>query len=200
MPRPSRSFFEREAPTVARELLGMRLVRVIEGSRVSGLIVETEAYRGRGDPASHAFRGKTHRNEAMFGPPGHAYVYFSMGVHYCLNVKAEGEGVPAAVLVRAVEPAEGFAIMKKNRGIRDVLRLARGPGNLTRAFGIGKRFNGEDLVASQRLFFETGVRVRRVGASPRVGVGAARSRRWRFYALGNRFVSGGRPHHRTKNP
>ncbi len=200
LPRRPRSFFERYTPDVARGLLGSRLVRVLRGARMSGVIVETEAYRGSRDPASHAFRGRTGRNEAMFGPAGHAYVYFTMGVHYCLNVTTEGEGTPGAVLIRAVQPEEGVGIMRKNRGVDDVLRLAAGPGNLTRALDIGRALNGEDLVRSDRIFIEAGARAGAIGVSSRVGVASGRSFKWRFFVKGNPFVSKGRPSLPSQNP
>jgi DNA-3-methyladenine glycosylase len=190
--RLPRSFFQRYTPTVAKGLLGCRLVRVIDGKRLSGIIVETEAYRGSGDPASHAFRGRTPRNELMFGPPGHAYIYFTMGMHYCLNVTTEPEGIPAAVLLRALQPIEGVEAMMENRGVKDVRRLAAGPGNLTKALRIDMRLGGEDLCSSERLFFEHGEALR-VASSARVGVSSGRTRRWRFYAEGSPFVSKGRP-------
>ncbi len=195
-----RSFFERYSPRVARDLLGARLVRVAGGVRMSGTVVETEAYRGSRDPASHAFRGRTSRNEVMFGPAGHAYVYFTMGVHYCLNVTTEERGTPAAVLFRAIQPDEGVDMMRRNRGLTEVHRLAAGPGNLTRALGIGRDFNGEDMVRSDLLFLEKGKQVRRVGMSTRVGVTSGASFRWRFYAKDNPFVSKGKPTVPTQNP
>lgn len=193
MTRFSRSFFENRSPEVARELLGARLVRVLGRKRLSGVIVETEAYRGAGDPASHAYRGRTGRNEVMFGEAGRAYVYFTMGMHYCLNITAEPEGRPAAVLVRALEPLEGVDIMRKSRGVDDLRRLASGPGNLTKALEVDRRLNGEDIVTSQSLFIETGGRTGRVAVSTRVGVRGGASFRWRFYAEGNPFVSKGKP-------
>lgn len=186
-------------PQVARKLLGARLVRVDGGTRMSATIVETEAYRGSHDPASHAYRGETARNSVMFGPPGHAYVYFTMGLHYCLNVTTEPEGVAAAVLLRAAQPLEGLEEMARRRGTREVRRLCKGPGNLTRAFGIDGRLNGEDMVESTTLFLEQGPSDPSPGVSARVGVTAARSRRWRFYIRGNPFVSEERPP-RAQNP
>ncbi|MDG6989281.1 MAG: DNA-3-methyladenine glycosylase [Nitrososphaerota archaeon] len=188
-----RKFFQRYTPTVAKELIGSLLVRRIDGETLSGVIVETEAYRGREDPASHAYRGKTPRNEVMFGPPGHAYVYFTMGMHYCLNVTTEPVGNAAAVLLRAIEPAKGMGLMSKNRGIADVQRLASGPGNLTKAMAIDRSLNGEDLVTSDRLFLESGRPEASILATSRVGVSAGRSNPWRFFLEGSRFVSRARP-------
>lgn len=200
MSRLPRTFFERYTPLVARQLLGSRLVRVERGGRLSGTIVETEAYRGNRDPASHAYRGKTRRNAVMFGPAGHAYVYFTMGAHFCLNVTTEGEGKAGAILVRALQPAEGLREMMRNRGVDDVERLASGPGNLTKAMGIDMGLNGEDMVRSEKLFLESGPRITRVGVSSRVGVRAGTSFMWRFYARGNPFVSRGRPSGGAGNP
>ena len=193
MGRIGRSFFNRYAPTVAKELIGCLLVRKLDGKRLSGVIVETEAYRGRGDPASHAYRGKTSRNEVMFGAPGHAYVYFTMGAHYCLNVTTEPAGEAAAVLLRAIEPKEGVDLMSANRGLGDLERLDARPGNLTRAMGIDRSLNGEDLVTSKWLYIERGEATGHVRATSRVGISTGKSNRWRFYIRGSRFVSGGRP-------
>ena len=160
---------------------------------MAGVIVETEAYRGSRDPASHAYRGKTPRNEVMFGPPGHAYVYFTMGMHYCLNIATERLGVPAAVLLRAIQPLEGVGVMSRNRGTDDIRRLGSGPGRLTEAMDIDRDFDGEDLVKSKRLFLVKGGAVGPIGVSTRVGVSAGRSRRWRFFVRDSPFVSKGRP-------
>lgn len=199
--RVRRGFFERYTPLVAKELLGLRLVRMVDGRRLSGTIVETEAYRGSSDPASHAYRGRTARNGVMFGPPGHAYVYFTMGMHYCLNITTEPTGVPAAVLLRAIEPVEGIDVMKRLRGLEEVERLASGPGNLTRALGIDRRLDGEDLVDSDRLFVEYARGIGKIGISTRVGIGEGQSHKWRFFAEGSPFVSKGKPSkgHRIHN-
>ena len=190
--RLPRRFFQRYTPDVARDLVGCRLVRVVGGQMLSGVVVETEAYRGSRDPASHAFQGKTPRNEVMFGPAGHAYVYFTMGMHFCLNVTTEPDGVPAAVLLRALQPVEGIQAMMENRGVGDLRRLASGPGNLTKALRIDRDLNGEDIVESDRLRLEPGNAVP-VGVSTRVGVSSGKTRRWRFYAKENPFVSKGKP-------
>ncbi|MDG6909216.1 MAG: DNA-3-methyladenine glycosylase [Nitrososphaerota archaeon] len=192
MARLARAFFERRSPAVAKDLIGRLLVRVADGTRLAGVVVETEAYRGSRDPASHAYRGKTKRNEVMFGPAGIAYVYFTMGAHYCLNVTTEREGVAAAVLIRAIQPVEGAEKMKANRGVTEATKVASGPGNLTRALGIGGEFNGEDMATSGRLFFEEGQGARNIGVSTRVGVSVGKSFRWRYYEGGNPFVSKGR--------
>lgn len=189
--RLGRRFFQRYTPDVARGLLGCRLVRVVGGKRLTGVIVETEAYRGRGDPASHAYPGRTARNAVMFGEAGHAYVYFSYGVHYCLNVTAEGRGRPGAVLVRALEPLEGVLEMVENRRVKGGNHTADGPGRLTQALGIDKELNGEDLVISKRLFIEPGAKPARVRRSKRIGISRGIERKWRFFIADNEFVSSG---------
>ncbi len=138
MERLPRSFFEDYTPSVARRLLGQLLVRRIGRRLLSGRVVEVEAYRGRGDPASHAYRGETPRNRVMFGEAGKAYVYFTYGFHHCLNVKTERKGVAGAILVRALEPLEGIELMKKNRGREEVRELANGPGKLTQSLKIDR--------------------------------------------------------------
>ena len=201
MARLARLFFEGYTPSVARALLGTVLVRVIDGERLSGTIVETEAYRGAGDPASHACHGRTKRNAVMFGEGGHAYVYFSYGFHWCLNLTTEPAGRAGAVLVRAVEPIEGLEQMLRNRDLNSDEHVTDGPGKLTRALGIDSSLNDEDLVTSDRLFVEDGERVERVGSSSRVGIRRGVEFKWRFFVRGNRFVSKAKPSapHRTHN-
>jgi len=191
--RVGRPFYSGSAPQVAKGALGMLLVRVVGGERLSGVIVEAEAYRGTGDPASHAFRGRTKRNEVMFGDPGHAYVYFTYGNHFCLNLTCEPAGKAAAVLVRAVEPLEGIGRMRRNRGVEDLRDLASGPGKLTKALAIGGDLNGEDLVTSDSLFLEEGKRPAGIETSSRVGVTEGWERKWRFFVGGSPYVSPGRP-------
>jgi len=137
-----RAFFERPTPVVARELLG----KLLAHGRTAGMIVETEAYLGRNDPASHAWRGPTRRNAVMFGPAGHAYVYFIYGMHECVNAVTEPEGAPGAVLIRALEPLCGIELMRRRRPqARSVEQLASGPAKLTVALGITRRLNRADL-------------------------------------------------------
>jgi DNA-3-methyladenine glycosylase len=191
--RLRRDFFEEDAPQVGNKVIGMLLVRVVDRKRLSGAIVEAEAYRGAKDPASHAYRRKTGRNEVMFGEPGRAYVYFTYGNHFCLNLTCEPAGVPAAVLVRAIEPREGIEEMKERRGVQKVEDVASGPGKLTKALAIGRDLNGEDLVTSDRLFVEEGERPRRVRSSSRIGISSGTEYMWRFFVEGSPFVSRGRP-------
>lgn len=194
MDRLDRTFYEGLTSKVAKNLLGKRLVRRLGGTDLIGTIVEVEAYGGSDDPASHAFRGMTPRNEVMFGEPGHAYVYFTYGNHYCLNVTTQPVGVPGAILVRALEPLMGVELMMKNRGTDEIGRLTDGPGKLTRAMGIGRELNGEDLVTSERLYLTEGNFGEFVlGKSSRVGIRLGVEREWRFFVKGNAFVSKIRP-------
>jgi DNA-3-methyladenine glycosylase len=178
---------------LSRALIGKLLVRVLDGVTLAGRIVETEAYFPH-DPASHAFRGLTQRNRAMFGPPLHAYVYFIYGANWCLNITSEGEGVGAAALVRACEPVAGLDTMRALRarpGVKD-RDLARGPGNLCRAFAIGPQFDGADLARDPALWLAGDGVVLPVGVSPRIGITKAADAPLRFYARGNPSVSGPR--------
>ncbi|MDQ7844100.1 MAG: DNA-3-methyladenine glycosylase [Armatimonadota bacterium] len=183
-----RSFFARSTLQVARGLLGHLLVHETPRGRLVGRIVEVEAYRGPRDPASHAFR-KTARSRIMWGTPGTAYVYFSYGNHYCLNVVTEREGTAGAVLLRALEPMEGLEIMRRRRRTADVRLLTSGPGRLTRAMGIGREHNGRDLTRPP-LYLAAGRRGPvRIRAGPRIGIRRAVDRPWRFYLSGSPFVS-----------
>jgi len=193
MGRIGRDFFVRSSPRVARSLLGQVLVRMENGQRLAGIIVETEAYRGLFDPASHAYQGMTKRNKVMFGEAGHAYVYLSYGVHQCLNITTERPGIPAAVLIRALEPIEGIETMKKRRNTQRIQELTSGPGKLTKALGISLDFNGEDLAKSKTLFLEGGKSNGTVKSSTRIGISAGKNRRWRFFFDGNYFVSHRKP-------
>jgi len=152
--RLQRAFYARDTLTVARHLLGQRLVRIVNGQRLSGRIVEVEAYIGQGDQACHAARGLTPRTKVMFGPPGFAYVYFIYGMHHCLNVVTEREGFPAAVLIRALEPLEGLPLMRHLRQNRPDDKLTNGPGKLCQALGITREMNSIDMVRSDVLFIE----------------------------------------------
>jgi DNA-3-methyladenine glycosylase len=168
---------------VAPELVGVTLL--VDG--VGGRIVEVEAYDHE-DPASHGYRGRTERNAAMFGPPGHAYVYRSYGIHWCLNLVCEAEGVPSAVLIRAVEPTYGLDTMRRRRGLDDPRLLCSGPGRLCQALGITREHDGLPL---DRPPFELRPRAERVEtvAGPRVGITRAADLPWRYVEAGSRFVS-----------
>jgi len=194
-----REFFARDTLVVARELLGARLVRILDGQRLSGLIVECEAYVGQEDSACHASRGRTPRNAVMYGPPGHAYVYFTYGMHWMLNVVTEREGFPAAILVRALQPLEGIEVMRSLRQARGRPRkdgeLTNGPAKLTQALAIDKAFDGADLVLGDTLWLEQ-VEPMAEGAvqsGPRIGIRYAdekdRGLPWRFWIRGHPYVS-----------
>jgi DNA-3-methyladenine glycosylase len=187
-----RAFYRGPVLEVARALLGRVLVHDAPEGRISGRIVEVEAYRGEDDPASHAWRGKTGRNAVMFGPPGHAYVYFTYGMHHCVNLVTGPAGRASAVLVRGLEPLEGVGRMRRNRGVEAWERLARGPGCVAAALGLDRRHNGCDLTAGPLWVADLpaergGLRVR---SSARIGIRAGRSRRWRFFLAGSPCVSG----------
>jgi len=187
-----RSFYERYTIDVAKDLLGKLLVRKLsDDSYVAGVIVEVEAYRGEDDPASHAYRGLTTRNKVMFGKPGVAYVYFTYGMYHCLNIVTEPEGVPAAVLIRAVEPAFGIDIMMKFREVKDVRNLTNGPGKLTMAFNITRELNGVDMTKNDVLFVTNYDKYRdfEIESSPRIGIKVGLDKLWRFYIKGNPYVS-----------
>jgi DNA-3-methyladenine glycosylase len=191
-----RAFYDRDTVMVARELLGKRLVRHLDGQRVSGRIVEVEAYVGEIDSACHAHGGKTARNAVMFGPPGHAYVYFIYGMHYCFNVVTDRKGYAAAVLVRALEPVEGVEAMRARRKGRRDVELTSGPAKLCYALGIDQALNGMDLVAGDELWLEGELAASRlqIASGPRVGVRGddwALAVPWRFWVEGNRYVSKG---------
>jgi DNA-3-methyladenine glycosylase len=188
MPILTREFYYRPALLVARDLLGCHLVRYQAGQRLAGLIMETEAYQGQDDLGCHASVGKTARNAVMFGPPGHAYVYFTYGMHWMLNVVTEGVGIPAAVLIRAIQPTEGQALMAENRPYRAGKRgWTDGPAKLTQALAVNDAFNGLDLCdSSNALWIESGAPIQdeHVQQTPRVGLNAVpepwRSIPWRF--------------------
>jgi len=182
-----RSFYNRPTLTVARELIGARLVRILDGVKLAGLITETEAYISGKDLACHARAGLTPRTKVMYGEPGHAYVYFTYGNHWMLNVVTEREGFPAAVLIRAIQPVEGVEVMSARRMGRDTF----GPGKICQAMGIGKSEDGVDLTeTASGLWIEAGIRVPNslVTKSPRVGLNNTPepwlSKPWRFLVKG----------------
>ena len=192
-----RTFFARNPSRVARDLLGKILVRNGR-AHLTARIVEVEAYLGENDPAAHAAAGNTARTSVLFGPPGHAYVYFIYGNHYCLNVSCEREGKAGSVLFRALEPLEGVDQMARARGIalqgpRDLPKLTAGPGRLAEAFGITRsRDNGSDLTSSASGLWigEDGFRVGRIQISPRIGITKAAEQPLRYALAENTFVSG----------
>ena len=186
-----RSFYERHTVRVAKGLLGKVLVRRLGATELRGLIVEAEAYRGQDDPASHAYVGRTERNQVMFGQPGHAYVYFTYGMHYCLNVTTEPIGQAGAVLIRAAQPVKGIEAMRKKRGSDRIRDLTNGPAKLTEAFAVTTALNGHDLTTVSRLFIAENDKLEpfRIESTSRIGIRAGLDKPWRFFIKGNPFVS-----------
>lgn len=188
------SFFLRPTLEVLDHLIGTVLVHRSKEGMTSGLIVEAEAYRGEDDPASFAFKGRTKRSEALYGPPGKAFVYLTYGIHYLLNIITEIEGFPAAVLIRAIEPLEGVSLMKKRRKDENLLNLCSGPGKVCQAFGINSALDGVMVTSSRSplLIKERGKDdkspielIRR----PRIGVREGKDKLWRVYLKGSSFIS-----------
>jgi DNA-3-methyladenine glycosylase len=180
------AFYARSVHDVARDLVGC----VVRHGETAGRIVETESYHME-EPACHAFAGLTSRTRALFGPPGHAYVYFSYGIHSLLNAVAESEGVGAAVLIRALEPVEGVELMRDRRRVAGDEELCNGPGKLTQALGIGLSLNGTSLVDGpiEVLRREPGARVPRIVVGERIGITKAAELPWRFCDADSRHVS-----------
>lgn len=189
-----RSFYARPTLTVAKALLGKVLVHRSPDGTAAGMIVETEAYIGEDDPACHAAPGPTRRNAPLYGPPGFAYVYLNYGIHYLVNAVTEGDGQPAAVLIRALAPVEGVSLMQRRRAPngRAIAEsdLCRGPGNLTRALGITLSDNLLDLTSSRLGIEDRGCAVTSVAWGPRIGIRVATDRPWRCWLAGNPSVSG----------
>jgi DNA-3-methyladenine glycosylase len=195
-----RAFFIRGPRRVARELLGKVLVRERDSGQgsLTARIVEVEAYLGVEDPAAHAAAGRTARTSVLFGPPGHAYVYFIYGNHYCLNVSCEPEGQAGGVLIRALEPLSGIEEMARARGVdlhgpKDLIKLTSGPGRLAQAFGITRaRDNGGDLTSAANSLWigEDGYRARGIRTTLRIGITKAADKPLRYVLAGNAFVSG----------
>ena len=197
MSRPRRaallpvSFFRQPTETVARALLGAVVLSVVDGVRTAGRIVETEAYLGRDDPASHGFAMRRHaRNAALFGPAGTWYVYLSYGVHWCCNLVCEGAGLGGAVLLRALEPIEGIEAMATRRGTVKTAQLCSGPGRLAQALGITLALDGRPMRASE-LTVHRGVAVppEQVAAGPRIGITKAAEWPLRFTVRGSPWLS-----------
>ena len=202
-PRLPRKFFDRDAVTVARELLGKLLMRREGRKLLAGRIVEDEAYLGPLDPAAHAFNGRTTRNAVLFGPPGHAYVYFIYGNHYCANVSCTPKGNGGGVLLRAMEPVVGVQAMAGARGlllpedprISQLRVISSGPGRMSEALGITReRDNGKDLTdaKSDLWLADDGYRPDRIATTKRIGIKKAIDEPLRFVIAGNPFVSGPR--------
>ena len=190
------SFYQRPTEVVAKDLVGKKLVRIIRNNkkqfRLAGIIVETEAYGFSGDDlASHACVGPTGRNKVMFGNVGRAYVYFTYGNHFCLNVSARRSDIEAgAVLIRGIEPVEGIDLMRQFRPVDDIFSLTSGPGKLTQALNITSALNGTDMTNSEsEIYIELGKRPKRIVTTPRIGITRAMDKEWRFVDPLSPFVS-----------
>jgi DNA-3-methyladenine glycosylase len=199
-----REFYNRNPITVARDLLGKLLIRREGRKLLAGRIVEDEAYLGADDPAAHAYSGRTARNAALFGPPGHAYVYFIYGNHYCLNVSCMPEGYGEGVLLRAMEPVAGIDAMAEARGLElqspappaQLRLISSGPGRLSEALDITReRDNAKDVTSrrSDLWFADDGYRPEKIVATPRIGIRKAVDEPLRFVVAGSPFSSGKRP-------
>ena len=176
-----RKFYAKDTVTVAKNLLGKRIVRKIGHSEISGIITETEAYRHDDDPASHAFGKITERNKIMFGEVGLAYVYFTYGMHFCFNVVAKDpKRAAGAVLIRAIEPERGIKLMQKNRGIQNLKNLANGPAKLAQALDITKEHYGADLTKKSKLYITQGIKSKKITISQRIGITKAPDNMWNF--------------------
>ena len=190
-PRLRRAFFARDPVALAKDLLGRTLFYRTPQGLIAGRIVETEAYTGESDPASHAYRGQTARNAVMFGRAGFAYVYFTYGMHHCLNVTADMPGRAGAVLLRALEPLAGVGIMRSRGDAGPEWRLLSGPGKVGRAFGLTLVDNGRDLTRGPLgIAWGAPVAHRKVAVARRVGITRGVEKPYRFAVIGSRSVSG----------
>jgi DNA-3-methyladenine glycosylase len=190
----TRDFYDRSPQDVARDLLGKILIRRTAAGLCAGPIVETEAYLSCNDPACHASRGRTRKNATMFGPPGYLYVY-PIHSRYCMNAVTETEGVPSAVLIRAIEPLKGIGLMQQRRGVADHRDLARGPARLCEALEVDRRLDGWDLTSGQRIWIAEPAdlgQLARISISTRIGVTSAHELELRYFLAGSPFVSGTR--------
>jgi DNA-3-methyladenine glycosylase len=189
------SFYQRPTEIVAKDLVGKKLVRTIRNNkkhfRLAGIIVETEAYGYSDDLASHAYLGPTDRNKVMFGNVGRAYVYFTYGNHFCLNVSARRSKVEAgAVLIRGIEPVEGVELMRQFRPVDDIFSLTSGPGKLTQALNITSSLNGTDMTNPEsEIYVESGKRPKGIVTTPRIGITRAMDKEWRFVDPSSPFIS-----------
>lgn len=187
-----RGFYRKDAAEVSRALLGKYLIRFENGTHTGGMIVETEAYYGPDDPASHAHKGKTARNKIMFGPAGYAYIYFTYGNHHLLNIVTGSAGTPGAVLIRGIEPVFGKEGMRKNRPVERERDLTNGPGKLTSAMRIARDLNGVDITSSKIVIVEK-VKPEKlpfpVKTSSRIGISRGKELELRYYLAGHPCVS-----------
>ena len=176
-----REFYSKDTIKVAKNLLGKKIIRKIGRHEISGIITETEAYRHKDDPASHAFRKITKRNKIMFENVGFAYIYFTYGMHFCFNIVAKNPKVAAgAVLIRAIKPEKGITIMQENRGNTSLKNLVNGPAKLAQALAITKEHYGIDITKNSKLYISEGIKPKKIIASPRIGIKEATDRLWNF--------------------
>lgn len=183
------SFLKQSAEVAAPRLLGCQLIRVINGQKLIGTIVETEAY-DQTDTASHSYRGQTPRTDVMFGPPGHLYVYFTYGMHYCCNIVTGPQGHGSAVLIRAIEPVVGEEMMEKFRNGRTSVELTNGPAKVCQALNIDKQWNGHNLRdAPLQLIIKPPLDTTEIVQTTRIGISRAKDVPWRFYIRDNKYVS-----------
>lgn len=184
-----RYFFERDTVQVAQDLIGKKIVRIINGQTIAGIINETEAYCGTIDAASHAYKGQTNRNKAMFGPVGHSYVYFIYGNHYCLNIVAKEKDVPAGgVLIRSLIPIDGIEYMKQLRNTDLLTNLTNGPGKIGQALALTINNNHINVTQEGELYITEGIQIKPqdIRATPRIGISKAQDKLWRFILNANR--------------
>ena len=176
-----KKFYERETVTVAKQLIGKTLTRKIRGKKLSGIITETEAYRGKDDLASHASTKMTERNKVMFGPVGISYVYFTYGMYFMLNVVAKSKRQNAgAVLIRGIFPQEGIKTMVKNRRIDDLNKITNGPAKITMAMDISMKENNIDVTKNSSIYISEGISIKKIKKLPRVGISKAKEKEWNF--------------------
>jgi DNA-3-methyladenine glycosylase len=176
-----RKFYERETVTVAKQLIGKKLTRKIQNGKLTGIITETEAYRGEDDLASHAATKITNRNRVMFGSVGMSYVYFTYGMYFMLNVVAKSKKQNAgAVLIRGIYPQDGIKTMIKNRGIKDENKITNGPGKLTIAIDVTMKENNIDLTKKSSIYISEGITPKKIKKLPRVGISKAIDKEWNF--------------------
>ena len=176
-----KKFYERETVIVAKQLIGKTLTRKFRGKKLSGIITETEAYRGKDDLASHAATKMTERNKVMFGPVGKSYVYFTYGMYFMLNVVAKSKRQNAgAVLIRGIFPQEGIKTMVKNRGIDDLNKITNGPAKITMAMDISMKENNIDVTKNSSIYISEGISIKKIKKLPRVGISKAKEKEWNF--------------------
>lgn len=183
-----KEFYSQKVEELANKLLGCELVHKTKDGITAGIIVETESYH-QTDEASHSYKGRSPRTEAMFGPGGHAYIYFTYGMHWCFNVTAEAAGIGAGVLIRALEPTQGLELMAKRRNMTKVRNFCNGPAKLTQAMGITKGDYGKSLYKSNLYITAPKIEDFEIGLGPRIGISRAIDKPWRFWIKDNKFVS-----------